>query len=190
MCYVNNKVAIHATRPDEILIPVYRYVDIKPSCITINYLLMIKLRRTDSDNPDFITLVKYLDADLAKRDGDDHSFYDQFNKVDKIKHVVVAYENSKPTGCGAMKAFIPGVMEIKRMYTSPQSRGKGTATQILVELECWATEMSYKKCVLETGKRQPEAIALYKKNGYNLMLNYGQYAGVENSLCFEKDLKS
>lgn len=147
------------------------------------------LIRTDSDNQDFITLVKYLDADLAKRDGDDHSFYAQFNKVDKLKHVVVAYENGKPTGCGAMKEFTPGVMEVKRMYTTPESRGKGTATKILTELERWATEMSCKKCVLETGKRQPEAIALYKKNGYNLTPNYGQYAGIENSLCFEKEMK-
>lgn len=150
---------------------------------------MMTLIRTDSDNLDFITIVKYLDADLAKRDGDDHTFYAQFNKVDKLKHVVVAYENGKPTGCGAMKEFTPGVMEIKRMYTTPEYRGKGTATQILAELERWATEMSCKKCVLETGKRQPEAIALYKKNGYNLTPNYGQYAGIENSLCFEKEMK-
>lgn len=147
------------------------------------------LIRTDSDNHDFITLVKYLDADLAKRDENDHSFYAQFNTIEKLKHVVVAYENGKPTGCGAMKEFTPGIMEIKRMYTSPEYRGKGIATQILTELECWANVMFYKKCVLETGKRQPEAIAMYKKNGYNLTPNYGQYAGVENSLCFEKEMK-
>ncbi len=57
-----------------------------------------------------------------------------------------------------------------------------------MELEFWATEMSYEKCVLETGKRQPEAIALYAKNGYKVMRNYGQYAGIENSICFEKAL--
>ncbi len=150
---------------------------------------IMKLVRTDSTNRDFLTLVNYLDADLAKRDGDGHSFYEQFNKVNKLKHVVVAYENGTPTACGAMKEFIPGVMEIKRMYTTPESRGKGTATQILTELERWASEMFCKKCVLETGKKQPEAIALYQKNGYNRTANYGQYAGVENSLCFEKEMK-
>jgi GNAT superfamily N-acetyltransferase len=150
---------------------------------------MIKTIRTDSDNQDFIELVKYLDADLAERDGDDHSFYAQFNKVDKIKYVVIAYENGKPMGCGAIKEYTPSTMEIKRMYTSPESRGKGIATKVLTELEIWATELSYKKCVLETGKRQPEAIGLYKKNGYKLIPNYGQYAGIENSLCFEKERK-
>ncbi|MFT4668785.1 MAG: putative acetyltransferase, partial [Ulvibacter sp.] len=47
---------------------------------------MIKTKRTSSENQDFITLVKLLDADLAIRDGDEHSFYNQFNKLDLIKH--------------------------------------------------------------------------------------------------------
>jgi putative acetyltransferase len=147
---------------------------------------MIRLIRTDSGNNDFIELVKQLDADLAKRDGDEHSFYAQFNKIISIKHVVVAYENDKPIACGAIKEFSPDTMEVKRMYTTPESRGKGIASKVLAELEKWAAELLYKKTVLETGKKQPEAITLYKKNGYQLIPNYGQYAGVENSLCFEK----
>ena len=151
---------------------------------------MLTLRRTDSSNPGFIDLVRALDADLAQRDGSGHSFYAQFNKIDKIKHVIIAYENDKPVGCGAIKEFAPGYMEVKRMYTLPEHRGKGIATQILRELEIWAAELSYQKCVLETGKRQPEAIALYEKNGYRQIPNYGQYAGVENSVCFEKEVKT
>jgi GNAT superfamily N-acetyltransferase len=150
---------------------------------------MIRIIRTDSDNPDFIDLVKHLDADLAERDGDDHSFYAQFNKINKIKYVVVAYENSKPVGCGAIKEYAPNTMEIKRMYTLPENRGKGIASKVLTELEIWAAELSYEKCILETGKKQPEAIALYKKNGYKLIPNYGQYVEAENSVCFEKDIK-
>jgi GNAT superfamily N-acetyltransferase len=149
---------------------------------------MIELIRTNSDNKDFIELVKYLDAELAFRDGDEHSFYAQFNKIDKIKYVIVAYENDKSIGCGAIKEYSQNAVEIKRMYTSPALRGKGTASKILAELERWATELSYKKCILETGKKQPEAIGVYKKNGYKLISNYGQYAGVENSLCFEKEI--
>ena len=150
---------------------------------------MIKITRTGSDNQDFIDLVKYLDADLAERDGNDHSFYAQFNKIDKIKYAIVAYEDDKPIGCGAIKEYAQNTMEIKRMYTLPESRGKGIATKVLTELEIWATELSYEKCVLETGKKQPEAIGLYKKNGYKLIPNYGQYAEIENSLCFEKVVK-
>lgn len=151
--------------------------------------MIIKIKRTNSDDQDFIELVKYLDADLAEKDGKDHSFYAQFNKIDKIKYAVVAYENDHPIGCGAIKEYSPGMMEIKRMYTSPSCRGKGIATQILFELEKWAAELSYEKCILETGKRQSEAVALYKKNGFTRIPNYGQYAGIENSLCFEKKIK-
>ena len=150
---------------------------------------MIEILRTDSTNQDFVDLVKHLDADLAERDGKDHSFFAQFNKIDKIKHVVVAYDNGKPVGCGAIKEYAPAIMEVKRMYTSPDSRGNGFASTVLKELEKWAAEMSYEKCILETGKKQPEAIGLYKKNGYTLIPNYGQYAEVENSVCFEKVLK-
>jgi len=150
---------------------------------------MIKIIRADSDNQDFIELVKYLDAYLAEKDGDEHSFYSQFNKIDKMRHVVVAYENDKPVGCGAIKEYSSNTMEIKRMYTLPENRGKGIASKVLTELEIWTAELSYEKCVLETGKRQPEAIELYKKNGYKLIPNYGQYAGIENSLCFEKEIK-
>jgi len=150
---------------------------------------MIKIVRTNSDNPDFIELVKYLDADLAIRDGNEHSFYAQFNKIDKIKFVVVAYEDDQPVGCGAIKEYAPNTMEIKRMYTSPASRGNGIATKVLTELENWAAEMSFETCILETGKKQPEAIALYKKSGYKSISNYGQYAGIENSVCFRKEVK-
>ena len=80
---------------------------------------MIELLRTNSDNPDFIELVKQLDADLAKRDGEDHAFYDQFNKITHIKHAVVVYENGQAVGCGAIKALNPKCMEVKRMYTIP-----------------------------------------------------------------------
>ena len=150
---------------------------------------MIEIKRTNSDNEDFITLVKSLDEYLVEADGSDYYFYSRFNKVDKIKYVVVAYENGKAIGCGSIKEFVPTVMEVKRMYTTPESRGKGIATKVLAELENWATELSCAKCVLETGKRQPEAIGLYKKNGYKIIPNYGQYANMENSVCFEKEIK-
>ena len=150
---------------------------------------MITIRRTDSGNPDFIELVKHLDADLAIRDGAEHSFYDAFNKIDQIKYVVILYENDLPVSCGAIKEYEPKVMEVKRMFTLPGSRGKGLAGMVLKELENWAAEMTFEKCILETGKKQPEAIRLYQKNGYTFIPNYGQYAGVENSVCFEKKIK-
>lgn len=150
---------------------------------------MIKITRTTSTNPDFIGLVKELDAHLAVIDGDEHEFYTQFNKTNTLNYVVIVYESNKPIGCGTLKEYTQNALEIKRMYTVPDSRGKGIATQVLIELEQWATELAYKKCVLETGIRQKEAIGLYTKNGYKRIPNYGQYAGIANSVCFEKEIK-
>lgn len=144
--------------------------------------------RTDSSHPHFLRLVALLDADLAQRDGAEHGFYATFNKVDALRNVVVLYEEDRPVACGAFKELAPGTVEIKRMYTQPESRGRGHATQVLQALEAWAAELSYKKCVLETGRRQPEAIALYNRNGYEPIPNYGPYAGVENSVCFAKEI--
>ncbi len=149
---------------------------------------MITLTRTDCSNPDFVALVKLLDAYLSEKDGTEHDYYHQFNSIDKLKHVVVCYENGAAVACGAIKGFDAGAMEVKRMFTLPASRGKGFASLVLTELETWAAELGYKTCVLETGKRQEEAVGLYKRKGYSLIPNYAQYIGIENSVCFQKTL--
>ncbi len=149
---------------------------------------MLTFLRTNSTHQDFIFLVRQLDIELATIDGDEHSFYVQYNKIDKINHVIIAYENELPIACGAIKQFSENTMEVKRMYILAPYRGKGTASGVLIQLEKWAAEMNYSHCILETGIRQPDAIRLYGKNGYLPIPNYGQYAGVENSRCFEKAL--
>lgn len=147
---------------------------------------MVNLIRSDSDNADFRELVALLDADLQIRDGAEHSFYAQFNRIDKIRYAVVAYENERAIGCGAFKEYVRGVAEIKRMFVRPEARGRGVAGQILAELETWAKELDFSECILETGKKQPEAIALYRKSGYEIFPSYGQYLNVENSICMKK----
>lgn len=149
---------------------------------------MPRILRTDSSHPDFIALVKGLDLELAERDGNEHAFYAQYNKIDKIRHAIVLYEDDLALACGAIKELSQESMEVKRMYTLPLARNQGYAGKVLQALEDWARELNYTSCLLETGKRQPEAISLYMKNGYQLIPNYGQYEGVENSVCFEKKL--
>jgi len=149
---------------------------------------MITCIRTNSENADFNKLVAELDKELAVIDGKDHSFYSQYNKIDAIKHVIVAYKEGIPVGCGAIKEYKPGTAEVKRMYVPKDRRSGGIASQVLTELETLARELNYTRCILETGKRQPDAVRLYTKNGYQIIPNYGQYAGVENSVCFGKNL--
>lgn len=148
----------------------------------------MKILRTTSENLDFQKLVKQLDAYLAVMDGEEHGFYDQYNKIDSLKNCIVIFDNDEAVACGAIKAFDKQSMEVKRMFTLPEKRGKGLASAILNELESWTKELGYEKTILETGKRQTEAVALYQKCNYKVIPNYGQYAGVENSVCFEKDL--
>jgi putative acetyltransferase len=150
---------------------------------------MIRFVRTDCYDQDFLNLVRALDSELAIIDGEEHSFYSQFNKIENIKCVVIAYQEDEPIGCGAIKDYGGEAMEIKRMFVSPESRNKGVASKILSDLESWTRELNYSKCILETGIRQPDAIALYRKNGYIQIPNWGQYIGVENSVCFEKMIR-
>lgn len=147
------------------------------------------LKRTDSKDQDFVSLVKALDSELAVRDGDEHAFYDQFNKIDALQFALVIYLKKKPVGCGAIKAFDDSSMEIKRMYVLPEHRKKGYAQIILAGLEAWAMELGKNRCVLETGKKQPEAMQLYLRQGYKIISNYGQYQGIDNSVCFAKVFK-
>jgi len=149
---------------------------------------MIQIIRTTSSNSDFLLLVKALDQLLAILDGEDHAFYAQFNKPDALKQAIVAYEENTPVGCGAFKELDATTVEVKRMFVNESLRNKGIATIVLLALENWALELGYTRCILETGIRQPDAIALYKKNGYRLVENFGQYAGVNTSVCFEKRL--
>jgi GNAT superfamily N-acetyltransferase len=149
---------------------------------------MTTLIRTNSSNPDFQILVTHLDSELKIRDGEEHSFYNQFNKIDSIRNVIVGFHFDKAVGCGAFKHYAEDTAEIKRMFVYSEYRGQGIAQTILHELEKWAAELNYSICILETGKKQPEAIRLYEKTGYHRMPNYGQYEHVENSVCMKKEI--
>ena len=149
---------------------------------------MYTFNRADSSHEDFKKLVLLLDEELAQRDGEEHAFYDQFNKIENINNVIVAYAGQQPVAAGAFKKFSPGTVEIKRMFVKPDFRGRGIAFQVLQQLENWAAEFGYSYCILETGKKQPEAIALYKKSGYKVIPNYGQYKTVSNSVCMQKEI--
>lgn len=148
----------------------------------------MKLIRTDNSSEDFRALVSLLDAHLAVTDEDEHDFYHQYNGLDEIKYVVMAYDGNTPVACGAVKHYDKQRVEVKRMFTSEDYRGQGIAVQVLDDLEAWTVELGYSHCLLETGRRQPYAIRLYEKQGYTIVPNYGQYAGMENSVCMEKEL--
>lgn len=148
------------------------------------------LKRITSTDKDFKSLVVLLDEDLAQRDGEDNAFYAQYNSIVQLKHCVAFYLDDIPVACGAFKPFDETTIEVKRMFVLPGHRGKSIASKVLNELELWAKELNYSSSILETGLRQPEAIALYKKNGYMIIQNYPPYEDIENSVCFKKTLRT
>ena len=152
--------------------------------------MTVILKRTNSDDPDFRVLVAELDKHLAEVDGDDHGFYAQFNGISTIGHVVVGYEQDEAVGCGAFKRYDDSTVEIKRMFVRPDRRGKQIGARILSELELWAREQGFAGSILETGVRQTAAVRLYQNSGYEVIPNYDQYAGVENSVCMKKRISA
>ena len=150
---------------------------------------MLNIRKRATTHKDVISLIEKLDASLKTTDGEDHDFYNQFNSTDTIDHMLVAYKDDIPVGCGAIKHFDASRAEIKRMFVAQTFRGHGIAPKLLAQLEQWAKEKGYKKCILETGERQLAAVQLYQKSRYKRMhINYGQYKGIVQSICFEKQL--
>jgi GNAT superfamily N-acetyltransferase len=150
----------------------------------------IQVQRTTSDHPDFIALARELSAYLAVINGENDSFYTQFSKLDTIPFVVVLSLNGVPVACGAFRPYAERTVEIKRMFVSPDHRGKGLAKRILSELETWALEESFEQAVLETSRRMTPAVSLYLRSGYVEIPNYPPYEDVTDSICLQKLLAS
>ncbi|HLU16453.1 MAG TPA: GNAT family N-acetyltransferase [Edaphocola sp.] len=147
------------------------------------------ITRAQPEHPDFLYLISALDADLAQKNGANNDFFAQFNKLGGINHVILAYNQDEPVGCGAIKCYDQNTMEIKRMFVAPQYRNNGIAGAILQALLEWATELGFQRCILETGEKMTAAIALYQKHGFSIIPNYEPYTAVKDSMCFEKSLK-
>lgn len=152
-------------------------------------LELIEFLRTTNENPDFRKMVDALDDDLFLRNGEGQLQYRQYNSIDKIQHAIVIYSGNSPVGCGCFKPFDAKTVEMKRMFVLPEMRGKQLAARMLQELENWALEEENTAAVLETGLRQVEAQRLYSVAGYYRTENYGQYIGMEDSICYRKELK-
>lgn len=148
----------------------------------------ISVRRVPRDHADLLELVRLLDADLNSRYGIVQAQYDQFNSLASVDAAVVADLNGQPVGCGCYRRMDETTTEIKRMFVRPENRGSGAAARLLAELENWAIEAGFSRAVLETGIKNPEAIRFYAKSGYARIENYGQYVGMENSICMAKSL--
>lgn len=146
---------------------------------------MVSILRTNSNHQDFQKLTALFDEYLIDIDGDEKDFFAQYNQI-YIDNVIICYKNDVAVGCGAFKKSDMQVAEIKRMFVPVEHRGKGIALKILSELEVWAIELNHTSCILETSVKLENAIALYKKSGFEFIPNYEPYIGVESSVCMKK----
>ena len=148
----------------------------------------IKISKTTSENPDFITLISALDKSLWERYPELKTNYWGNNILELNPNVVVIYLANKAVACGCFKKYDKNSIEIKRMFVSPEARGMGLGQNILHELERWAQDLGYSFSVLETLYKQKEAITLYQKTGYIIVNNYEPYVGLKNSICMRKQI--
>ncbi len=101
---------------------------------------------------------------------------------------LLANHDGLAVGCGALRAHSPFVGEIRRMFVTRAARRQGVARAVLTKLEAHAQRLGYRELVLETGRRQRPAIALYSGCGFRRIAAYGTYVGDPMSVCFGKRL--
>jgi len=145
---------------------------------------------TDGLDPDFAILCRKLDGALDELVGAkfQRSQYEQYNLSDSIHDVIVAYRKGIPVACGAFKMFDEEHAELKRIFTETCCRNMGLGAEMVRRLEAKAKMKGYKWCILETGKPLEVACHMYKKAGYKIISNYGQYADMEDSICMERKI--
>ena len=152
----------------------------------------MEFQRTDGRDKDFIENCRLLDMDLDRRVGKkiERDKYRQYNRLDEIQEAIVVYEGRQVIGGGAIRRYDDETIESKRVFVHTEYQGRGIGTRLVALLMEWAVELGYKKMVLETGELLAESCAVYKKLGFQVILNYGPYEDMPESLCMAKDLKN
>jgi putative acetyltransferase len=137
-------------------------------------------------------LVEALDAELLGRYPDEGDGF--FNLVeDDVSEgrgaFFVAWRSGVAVGCGAIRTLDIHSVEVKRMYVTPEARGFGVGRAMLQALERETVALGRSRICLETGMRQPEAIALYRRHGYVEVPRFGDYPDSPLSLWLGKTLE-
>lgn len=150
----------------------------------------LKYIYTDGCNSDFIKLCYELDCFLNEIVGgeENRAEYIPYNKLDDIHDVIVVYNADEPIGCAAFKKYDDTRAEVKRVFIKQEYRGRGISHGLMEQLEKSAKKKGYKYFILESGEPLVAAMALYRKIGYVVIPNYGQYKDMPDSICMMKEL--
>jgi GNAT superfamily N-acetyltransferase len=167
----------------------------RPGCAIIERIegdAHITIEPARLDQPDAEALVGALLDELRERYGEEDPDHPSAHELAGPAGgtFLLARVEGRPVGCGGLRRHEDDVAELKRMYVVPEERRRGVAQVLLVALEAQAARLGYSAIVLETGVRQPEALALYKSHGYEQIPNFGLYADAPLSLCLRKEIIS
>jgi len=149
------------------------------------------IQRADILSAPARALIAALNAELSARypeEGATHFRLDPGEVADGRGAFLIASSSGRPVGCGAVRRLEAETGEIKRMYVSPDARGRGVGRAVLTALEAEARALGITRLVLETGRRQIEAVALYERAGFSQIPAFGEYVNSPLSLCMAKDL--
>jgi len=153
----------------------------------------LAIRREELNSSAACRLIEALNAELSAQypePGATHFRLDAAEVSADKGTFVIGYLHDVPVACGAMRCIDAGVAEIKRMYVVPSARGRGFSRFILAALEENARQLGVRRLLLETGPRQIQALALYRRAGFVPVPRFGEYTHSELSLCMGKDLPS
>ncbi len=144
---------------------------------------------TDGSSLDFMELCHELDDFLNELVGgeENRAEYILYNQLDDIHNVVVTYDDI-PVGSASFKKYDDECAEVKRVFVKEEYRNKGIANELMELLENAAREQGYRYLILESGAPLVAAMALYRKIGYKVIQNYGQYRDMPDSICMKKKL--
>jgi GNAT superfamily N-acetyltransferase len=142
------------------------------------------------DHPDAVALIAEVQQEYVVRYGEpDRTPVDPAEFAPPEGLFLVGYLDDAPVVCGGWRVHGDGDAELKRMYVTPVARGRGLARSMLAELERTAALAGHRRLVLETGTRQPEAIALYRSSGYVDAPRFGHSADEPLSVYLGKPLE-
>lgn len=151
----------------------------------------LEVRREKLSSGVSAELISALNAELTSlypEEGANHFRLAAEEVEDGRGAFLVVYDRGQPVGCGAIRRLDRRRAEIKRMYVDPAARGDGIGRVILEALETEAKSLAVTRIVLETGKRQTVALALYKSAGFMRIRRFGEYKNSPLSICMEKRL--
>jgi GNAT superfamily N-acetyltransferase len=148
----------------------------------------VRIEQVAYDHPDAAKLIAEVQQEYVRRyGGEDTTPVDPAEFAPPQGMFLVGYEDQEPVACGGWRSHGANA-EIKRMYVTTRSRHRGYARLILASLESLARDHGHDRVVLETGQKQPEAVALYRSMGYSDIEPFGYYACAPLSIHLGKRL--